>query len=104
MPLSSASFSSNNFARPKSRTFTWPASVTITLKDLNIPMNDPARVHRSQRVRDLNCDAQCALQLKRTAIDQLTNVAAFDVLHHDVMRAVLFTQIKNCADVRMVER
>ena len=71
---------------------------------LYISMNDAARMRCGQRIRDLNCDPQCALQLERPTIDQLAHITTFDVLHGDIVHAISFIQIKNRADVGMIQR
>ena len=71
---------------------------------LDIAVDDAARVRRGQRVRHLNPNPQSAFQFQRPPVDQLAHIAAFDVLHRDEVQTFGFVEIKDRADVRMIER
>src|SRR5207302_4534991 len=70
----------------------------------NVAMNYSARVSGRERVRNLDANRKGAAQIEGAAVDQLAHILAFDELHRDEMDAADFVQIKNCADVRMIER
>ena len=59
---------------------------------------------RSKSVGNLQGNQQRSSQLKRPAIDELTDIATGDVLHHNEMNALFFVEIENGADVGMIER
>ena len=69
----------------------------------DVAMNNSACMRCHERICDLNRDREGALKLQRPPAHQFTNVAALDVLHRDEVNAVDFVQIKNRADVRMVQ-
>src|SRR6266496_5809289 len=69
----------------------------------DVAMNDATRVGHRKRVRNLNCDAQSTFQLQGTAIDELSHVSTFDVLHGDEVKTPGLLEIKDGADVRMIE-
>src|SRR2546430_15740778 len=66
-------------------------------------MNDAARVRRTERVGNLNPNAQRAVQLQRPSIAKLPHVLAFDELHGDEVQALRLVHIEDSADVRMVQ-
>src|SRR5437764_1091262 len=70
----------------------------------DVAMNDAAPVRCRQRVGYLNCDRERAAQIERTTVDQLAHILAFDELHGDEIHATDLVEIKNRADVRVIER
>src|SRR3982751_3508987 len=73
------------------------------VSSFDVSMNDAAIVCSSKRVSHLNRNRKCALQLEWPPIHKFTNVLAFDVLHRNEVNAVNLIQIKNRADVWMVQ-
>ena len=71
---------------------------------LDVAMNDAARVRRSQRVGDLDRDRKRAAQIQRPARDKLAHVLPVDELHRNKVDAADIVEIKNRADVWMIER
>ena len=71
---------------------------------LDVAMNDALRVRNGERIGHLNGDQQCAFEFERSAVDKLSDVLAVDVLHRDEVHAVHDVQIKDRADVRMIQR
>ena len=67
-------------------------------------MNDAAGVRCGERVRGLYTDPQRALEFQRTAVTELPNVLAFNVLHRNEVQPVGFIHVEDRADVRMVQR
>src|SRR6266571_1218680 len=57
-----------------------------------------------QRVADLNCNLESALDFQWPTFDQLAHVSARNELHHDEDGAVKLHQVVHRADVRMVQR
>ena len=57
-----------------------------------------------QRVGDLDSDQQSTLELERMAVHQLPHVATLDVLHRDEVVSFSLVEIKDGADVGMIER
>src|SRR5438105_4791860 len=58
---------------------------------------------KSQSVRDLDRDRECALYFQRPSGDQLANVLTLDVLHRDVKNAICIVKVIDRADIRMIE-
>src|SRR5207245_2513924 len=71
---------------------------------LDVAMDDAARVGRCQSVGNLNRNPQRALQLQWTSVDKLAYVSTFNVLHRDEVMTFCFVEIKDRADVRMIQR
>src|ERR1700730_11931295 len=67
-------------------------------------MNDSSAMSSSQCIGDLQRDQKCGLQLQRPPVDELTHVAAFDILHGYEMDAFYFVEIEDSTDVWMIER
>ena len=71
---------------------------------LDVAMNDAARVRSSQRVGDLDSNRKRAAQIQGPARDKLTHVLPVDELHRNEVNPLNIVEIKNRADVRMIER
>src|SRR2546430_10038744 len=69
----------------------------------DIPMNDPRRVRRIQRVCNLNRKRQEQICLQRTPGDAMLQHDAIQKLHGDERLLATFADLVNCADVGMVE-
>src|SRR5262245_57021356 len=67
-------------------------------------MNDAASVRRSECVSNLDRDQERTLQFEWASGDQLSNVSAIDVLHGDEVHAIDLIQIKDGANVGMIQR
>ena len=61
-------------------------------------------MRRRQSVGSLNCDRERAAQIERPPADQVADVLSLDKLHCNEVNSVDIVQIKNGADVGVIER
>ena len=66
-------------------------------------MNDPLRVRRVQRVSDLNRQVQQFVCLQRLSGDEALDSLALQILNHDEGLALVFSDVINRADIRVIE-
>ncbi len=57
-----------------------------------------------ERVSDLDGVTQCVIDRQRAFLEPIRERLAFQVLHHQVIGAVLMADVVKRADVRMVQR
>ena len=67
-------------------------------------MDDPCAVRALERVGDLDPVAQHSFERQRAAREPVGERLAFEVLHDQVVDAVLLADVVERADVRMAER
>ncbi len=65
-------------------------------------MNDPARMRRIQRIRDLRAEIQQRICRKRPPSDSFPQRLPLEQFHHEKRSAVVRAYIVNCADSGMV--
>src|SRR5688500_2813805 len=70
----------------------------------DVAMNYSARMGGCQCVSDLESDQDGALQLQWMTVDELAHIAALNVLHRDEVVSFNLIEIKNSADVWVIER
>jgi len=70
---------------------------------LDVAMNDPGVVGRSQRIGDPDSEREQRFHLQWLAGDALFQGGALQILHDDEGAAVLFTDVINRADVRVIQ-
>jgi hypothetical protein len=78
--------------------------VSITLLGFQIAMDDVLPVGAVERIRDLAGVAKDLVRFERTPHEPVIERLAVDVLHDDEDPIVVFADIEQCADVRVVER
>ena len=71
---------------------------------LDVPVDDAAAVRRVERLGDLPGEVQHARGGQRPFFDQLLDGAPLEQLHHDERLAVVFAELVNRADVRVLQR
>jgi hypothetical protein len=71
---------------------------------LQVPVHDPLPVRLVQRVGDLDPEAQRLLRRERAFQEPVRQRFSFQVLHDEVLDAVLIPDVVERADVRMRER
>jgi hypothetical protein len=81
-----------------------PAFGDKNVGGLDVAMDDAFRVRGLERVGDLNREGENGLGFERTVADLVLQRGAFQVLHSDKRFAVVFANVVNGADVRMVQR
>ena len=67
-------------------------------------MDDPFRVGRVQRIRDLDSQLEKFLGLQRLPPDPVPQRLALQQFHHDERPAIVLADVMNGADVGMVQR
>ena len=67
-------------------------------------MDDPRAMRLVERVGDLNREGQRLIERQRAFRQSLRERLAFEVLHDQIVDAVLVADVVKRADVRMVER
>jgi hypothetical protein len=70
---------------------------------LDVAVNDSLGMRCVQTVGDVDAQFQQAFQFESAFIDQMLERRAFHVLHHDEGAAVLFLNVMDSADVRMIQ-
>ncbi len=81
-----------------------PAIGDENVRGLDVTMHDPASVRGVQGVGDLQRVLDGRVQLDRSALEQLVEGHAFEILHDDERLAGVLVDVVDGADVRMVER
>src|SRR5262249_14243965 len=81
-----------------------PSIRHIDVCGLDITMNDVRAVCGIERISDSDGDLQQRLQLYRSAADALLESLSFEQLHRDEVPALMFADVVNRADVRMIQR
>ena len=71
---------------------------------LDVAMNNSLRMRRVQRVRNFDGDIEQAVHFQRTAVDQVLQRRAVQKLHGDECFAILFANIVDGANARMIQR
>ena len=71
---------------------------------LDIAVNDSFRMRRVQGIRDFNSQFDDLVERKRPAGNPLAQRLPLEKFHRDEFAAVLFADVVNRANVRMVER
>ena len=66
-------------------------------------MHDPLPVRLVERVGDLGCEPQGLLERQRTLSQPIRECLAFEKLHHQVLDAVLVSDVVERADVGVRE-
>jgi hypothetical protein len=67
-------------------------------------MHETVAMREPERSRDVDDDVRGAVGMQPPlGAQDLREAAAFDVLHHDEVGAVLFAPVEDADDVRMVE-
>jgi len=74
------------------------------VRRLEVAMNDPLAMGLVQRIGDLDPEAQNLGERQWAFAQAFSESLAFEVLHHQVIDAVLAADIVESADVRMRER
>ena len=69
---------------------------------LQIPVDDSVAMRMVECISNLDGEAQDQIERQRTSREALRQRLSLDVLHHDELNAVLFTDIVEGTDVRMV--
>ncbi len=67
-------------------------------------MNDPASMRAIECVRDLNADLQHLCEGQRPLLQSFRERLAGDMLHHQVLDAILVTDVVKDADMRVGQR
>ena len=93
----------NQFRQTEIENFRLPAVRHHYVSRFDVAVNDAARVRIGERVANLYANSQRAFYFERATGDELADVFALDILHRDVIDAVLFVEIENRADIRMVK-
>src|SRR5262245_61772756 len=57
-----------------------------------------------ERLRDLDCNTKCLGNRQRTLPDAVRERLPFEILHHQVVDAVLLADVIERADIRMIQR
>ena len=70
---------------------------------LDVAMNDAFGVSRIQRIGDFDAQVNQAVSFERTAQYRFPQSLAFEVLHHDEARPLMFADFVNGADVGMIQ-
>ncbi len=71
---------------------------------LDVPVNDAAAMRRVERLAHLPGKVQHPRGRQRSFFDQLLEGAPFEQLHHDERLAVVFAELVNRTDVRVLQR
>ena len=91
-------------ARPKSRIFAWPRAGDEDVGGLEVAVDDPLRVRRLERVRDLDAELEQLADLERPPADPLGQRLALEQLHRDEVAALVLVDRVHRADAGVVER
>jgi hypothetical protein len=67
-------------------------------------MDYAATVRGSECVGNLQPDEYGSFQIEWATGDELSHILSLDVLHGNEVHTVHFIEIKDCADVRVIER
>jgi hypothetical protein len=73
------------------------------IRGLDVAVNDTFRVRGVQSIGHVNRDGQQTFKLHRTASDDVFQSLAVEIFHGDEGFAILFANVMNSADVRMVQ-
>ena len=71
---------------------------------LMIPVQNPPRVRRVERIRNLDGQTQEYANIERPLIDPSRERLALEQFHGDELPAVVFVDLVDRADVRVIER
>ena len=76
------------------------------VRGLQIAMRDPRAVRLVERVGDLDRDLQRLVERQRTvrSCEARRERLALEILHHEIARALVFADVMDRADVRMIQR
>ena len=66
-------------------------------------MRDPFAVGLVQRVRNLDGVVQYLIQRQRTFFQALRQRLAFEILHYQIIKAILLADVVKRADMRMIQ-
>src|SRR6185369_2748958 len=91
------------FGEAKVQNLCLPARRDHYVSRLDIAMNDSPAVRDGQSISYLHANQERGFQFQRTTTHQLSNILSFDVLHRNEVNAIKLVEIKNRADVGMVE-
>jgi hypothetical protein len=78
------------------------APIYEDVRRLNVAVNDSLGVRGVQSIGDFNPDRKQLLKLHRTTTDYMLQSLTVEKFHGDESAAVLFTDIVNGANVRVV--
>jgi len=81
-----------------------PAFRNEDVRRLYVPMNDPRRVRRIERVGDLHRQLQQRIDLHGTSRDAVLQHHAVQILHGDEGFPIFLANVVDGADIRVVER
>ena len=91
-------------AIPKSVTLAWSVVVDDHVVRLEVAVDDAAAVGEPRRLEDLDRDVDRADRVERRLLaDQLLERAAREVLHRDVVGAVVGAAVVDADDVRVLQ-
>ena len=92
------------FARPKSRTFTWPVVVSIRFDGFEIAVHDPGGVSSGERIGHL-CDQASDLGHRQWSAGKASGERfALVMRHRDERLAGEVADLVDRSDVRVIER